>query len=291
MTNGPAVEDLQERFFEALVGGDEQAAAAVLDEGIARGVDLGRLSVELIGSAQARVGNLWHQGRLNVADEHLATQIALSQLARLRQRAKPRHRLGRRVVLASIEGDQHYLGASIVALFLHMDGWSVDFLGGPVPSRDLLAFVAARQPELVGLSVTLPGAIEGAGDAIAALRRLPSPPRIMIGGAALGGDEAKALALGADGFAAEAEEARRVARRLLGISDPLASLEDYLGDLGSRIQGERKAKGWSQQRMADETGLTRTYIGSVERGERNLSLGALLQIANALDIAPEQLLA
>ncbi|MFJ2905446.1 helix-turn-helix domain-containing protein [Streptomyces sp. NPDC091279] len=60
---------------------------------------------------------------------------------------------------------------------------------------------------------------------------------------------------------------------------------------GLRVRGLRKARGISQEKLAELSGLHRTYIGSVERGERNISLVNIHRIANALGVVPSELLA
>lgn len=59
---------------------------------------------------------------------------------------------------------------------------------------------------------------------------------------------------------------------------------------GERIQSLRKKNGWSQEELADKSGFHRTYIGMVERGERNPSLINLEKFAKAFDIKLSQLL-
>ncbi len=54
--------------------------------------------------------------------------------------------------------------------------------------------------------------------------------------------------------------------------------------LGKRIRELRKNKGFSQESFAYEVGLDRTYMGSVERGERNLAALNLIRIAKALKL-------
>ncbi len=53
--------------------------------------------------------------------------------------------------------------------------------------------------------------------------------------------------------------------------------------LGRVIREARRKKGYSQESFADAVGLHRTYVGGVERGERNVSLHNLVRIASALD--------
>jgi transcriptional regulator with XRE-family HTH domain len=54
--------------------------------------------------------------------------------------------------------------------------------------------------------------------------------------------------------------------------------------LGENIRELRKTKGFSQEGFADEAGLDRTYMGGVERGERNLATLNLIRIAAALGV-------
>ncbi len=58
---------------------------------------------------------------------------------------------------------------------------------------------------------------------------------------------------------------------------------------GERVRELRKAKGFSQEAFADACGLDRTYVGGIERGERNLALRNIELIAAALGISISEL--
>lgn len=66
--------------------------------------------------------------------------------------------------------------------------------------------------------------------------------------------------------------------------------KELLVRFGERIKNLRKERGWSQERFAEETGFHRTYIGMIERGERNPSLINVNVFAEALGINISELL-
>lgn len=63
-----------------------------------------------------------------------------------------------------------------------------------------------------------------------------------------------------------------------------------LSNFGNKLRELRKKHDLSQERLADECGLHRTYIGGVERGERNPTLTTLKRIADAMHITLDELL-
>lgn len=60
--------------------------------------------------------------------------------------------------------------------------------------------------------------------------------------------------------------------------------------LAYNVRNLRHGKKMSQEQLADLCGLHRTYIGSVERGERNVTISTLETLANALEVDVEKLL-
>ncbi|MEA3436357.1 MAG: helix-turn-helix transcriptional regulator [Thermodesulfobacteriota bacterium] len=59
---------------------------------------------------------------------------------------------------------------------------------------------------------------------------------------------------------------------------------------GNNVKKFRKAKDWSQEDLAKKAGLHRTYVGSIERGERNASLINIDKLAKVLGVKIENLM-
>jgi diguanylate cyclase (GGDEF)-like protein len=136
----------------------------------------------VIAPAMWRIGELWEQGEISVADEHLATALTHQVMAgvygpSLGHKVKPG-----RILLAAVEGEHHALGLRMAADVLELAGYETIYLGADVPTDDLLQSVAARSPDLVGLSATMPSSIQPLDRSIAAIQRVNPDLIVLFGG-------------------------------------------------------------------------------------------------------------
>ncbi len=83
------------------------------------------------------------------------------------------------------------------------------------------------------------------------------------------------------------EKIRELRRQQGPTAEELAELQRKAG---RRIRELRQKRGLSQEALADESGLHRTYVGSAERGERNLTLTSLKRLADALEVSLAELM-
>lgn len=74
------------------------------------------------------------------------------------------------------------------------------------------------------------------------------------------------------------------------MSDQIFVSDTALRLFGRHLATLRKKKGWSQERLALESGLARSYLGGVERGQRNIALLNICRLASALEVRPNALL-
>jgi transcriptional regulator with XRE-family HTH domain len=65
--------------------------------------------------------------------------------------------------------------------------------------------------------------------------------------------------------------------------DPLTLFGKHLAEL-------RRIRGWSQEKLALESGLARSYVGGIERGKRNVALINICVLADTLGVTPAEML-
>jgi len=205
-------------FADVLLGRSPRevraAAFALVDEGVPPQT----IYLDILAPALQEVGTRWQQGRATVAQEHLATALVSSIMATLAPTLGERAPTGHHVVLACTDGEMHAVGLRMVGDFLEADGWDVEFLGAVTPGADLERFTRDGLPDAVCLSTTLTTHLEHAAWVIAALKALPRPPFILVGGRAFGDDPQVALAMGADAHARDAAQASARLRAQFGMA-------------------------------------------------------------------------
>ena len=177
-----ATRRLSRIYQDALAVGDAGGAGRVARQALGEGMGVAGLYQRVIAPAMWRIGELWEQGAISVADEHLATAPTHQAMAgvygpSLGHKVKPG-----RILLAAIEGEHHALGLRMAADVVELAGYETIYLGADVPTDDLLQAVTARSPDLVGLSATMPGSIQTLDRAIAEIQRVNPDLLVFFGG-------------------------------------------------------------------------------------------------------------
>jgi methanogenic corrinoid protein MtbC1 len=165
--------------------------------------------LEVLTPALSEIGGRWEAGSISVVHEHLASEVAAGLVSELAERIRKPPTSGRLAVISCTPGEQHSLAARMLGAVLESDDWEVLQVGAGAPGRDLVDLVDAERPDVLALSATMPGELSAAGELIAGVRGLESPPFVLVGGQAFE-DEAAAGRVDADGWAADPLAARRV---------------------------------------------------------------------------------
>jgi methanogenic corrinoid protein MtbC1/DNA-binding XRE family transcriptional regulator len=288
--NHELLTSIRDSYLTAILDGNASAAHQAVDQGLAGGLIPTKIYLDVLMPAQVQVGLSWASGDITIPQEHVATQITLSQMARLRSMLKTRLKLGLKAVVTCVEGDQHFVGAQAVADFLIMDGWEVDFLGANTPTVDIILYIKSRGSQLVCASATLPEQVPHLQALGEQIRKMDAPPRFIFGGFAFLTNPALISTVAADGYARDPQEAVTLGRHVCGVLSSENALAMYLRKLGQSLHEYRKMRGMSQQELADTADLDRAYISAVEHGKQNISIGAISKLASALKISIEELL-
>lgn len=185
-------------YRQALRWGDARGALGVVDDLIDAGAGFDDICEEILRPALYEIGDLWERGEIGVADEHLAAAISETVLACIGAITAAPPDGEPRVLVCCSDGEWHELGARMVGETFAAADWSVYYLGASVPADEVARMAAARRAHVLALSTTMPDNLPAAEATVTHVRAAAPGLRVLVGGQAYRGDEARAQALGAD---------------------------------------------------------------------------------------------
>lgn len=214
----PAAPFEVQQFTLLILGSDERAAFAYVENLISRGTPTDLIFLNLLAPVARRLGVMWEEDTTDFANVTLGVsrlQRILRHVGENYLEANDVQRIGA-VLLTTIPGEQHSFGLAMVAEFFRHDGW--DICTGPFGSRrELTSLVAERWFDLVGFSITNDRRLDELKRLIQDVRRESRNRRIgvILGGPILIDRPELANVLGADLSATDGAHAPQLARALL----------------------------------------------------------------------------
>ena len=213
-------EDLFHKMAQSIIDGDADAAVALANESLSANLDpLEAISRGFVVGVNT-VGDAFGRGEaflpeLVMAGE--AMKAAVSTLdPEMKKRGAQRQMLGK-VVIATVEGDIHEIGKSLVATMLGASGFDVYDLGVDTTGNKLIGKALEVNADIIAMSALLTTTMVKQREVIEELEKegLRKRIKIMVGGAPVTRDWVNTI--GADGYSEDAIGAVLAAKRLMGI--------------------------------------------------------------------------
>lgn len=148
-------ESSTDSIFDALLTGDSQQVAAIIVNAYMHNVSMAFIFDRMICPAMRTIGELWFQGELTIAQEHLATRTVLEAASSLRGFSKLPTPIPLKTICCSVEEDFHELPVYLAQTLLESFGATVINLGTNTPFFALAEALDDHHPKLVCVSSTI----------------------------------------------------------------------------------------------------------------------------------------
>ncbi len=211
--------DIMEKMRIAVLEGEEAEAERLARLAVETGMDLAEAMDEgfLLGIRQA--GELYEAGDYYLPELVCSADAMKSALAvldpELKKTAGGAEPKGR-IIMATVQGDIHDIGKTIVGAMLTAAGYEVHDLGADVANESLVDAVRSLSPDVLGMSALLTSTMEEQKNVIDLLEKEKLRPglKIIVGGAPASHEWARRIS--ADGYSDNALNAVRLVRELMG---------------------------------------------------------------------------
>ena len=147
-----------ESYIDQALQSIRQLDATALEGGLVRaGLDLGHVQLieGVIEPLMRRVGKLWHEGSLRIADEHLATSVVRRFIDGIRMGLQPALDAPH-IIVTTPAGQVHEIGAVMVSTLAATAHWRVTYMGANLPASDIAVAAHHNNARAVALSIVYP---------------------------------------------------------------------------------------------------------------------------------------
>ena len=178
-------------YFNSLIKGAKYECVAIFDEVVKSNVPVEKIYTQLFQRSLYQVGEYWEMNRISVATEHMATAITENLMIKLQPELFSTERTGKKAVIACVANEYHQVGGKMVADIFEMYGWDGYFVGANTPNTELLRFIESKNPDLLGLSLSIYSNLPELKNTLAKIRQFFPDLPVMVGGQAFrwGGTE------------------------------------------------------------------------------------------------------
>ena len=138
---------------------------------------------DLLKPVLYKIGDLWKDERIDIATEHMCSNLALSLVKIINERVhKPMNK--KKILICTPDGELHNIGCNIIESVLLSRGYKVFNVSPSVPPDSITHYIGCIQPDLILLSITLEENINAGRRLIKKIKSLFSIP-IIVGGQAI----------------------------------------------------------------------------------------------------------
>ena len=199
---------------QAVIGFRQDECRTLCQNALTSGLDPVLVMEQGLASGMEEVGNLFSSDIYFIPELLMCADTLYAGLEELKPHMRfDGARVRARLMIGVIEGDVHEIGKNLVIAMFTAAGWEVIDLGIDVGVQTFVEAYEKNRPDLVGISGLMSTSIRGIPGVIKALRQIHPQAKILVGGAPV--THEKAMAFGADGYAANAVEAVREGVKLV----------------------------------------------------------------------------
>jgi trimethylamine corrinoid protein len=211
----------QEQFYseisDAIVNLDKEKAIELANRAVTEKLNLLEVVEKGYGDGIRRIGDLWEEGEYFLPELMLGGNIMQESMDILLPSLKESGASASQgvVVIATIEGDIHSIGKTIVGTMLSANGFDVYDLGADVPAEKIIETAVEKNADIIGVSALLTTTMVGQKKIIEILEKkeIRDNFKVIIGGAPVTREWTEEC--NADGYAGSAVEAVKLVKNLL----------------------------------------------------------------------------
>lgn len=179
-------------YKKKLMAGNRAACMNIVKNLLNENIAIRELYIRVFQRSLYDIGALWETNKISVAVEHLCTSITEGLISLTYPHVFAAEHIGKKVVITCTPGENHQVGARIVADYFELNGWNSYFLGPNTPYDTLADYIRNNNPDLLAVSLSVFFHLNSVRELVSSVSKEFPELKIIVGGQGFnwGGDNA-----------------------------------------------------------------------------------------------------
>ena len=175
------IEKIKKDFFDLLIHGEIDEVYRIYKE-FTKDNTLSTFYQNILRPVLYTIGDMWDSKKLDVGDEHIASNTVLRLLEIIKKEMRPRITKEKTILICTPYSENHIIPCLMLETFLSIRGYEIINLAPSVPMISILNQIQSKKPDLVLISITLADHLPSAKQLVGKIKKTKTP--ILIGGQA-----------------------------------------------------------------------------------------------------------
>ena len=175
------IKKIKKNFFDLLIHGEIDEVYRIYKE-FTKDNTLSTFYQNILRPVLYTVGDMWDSKKLDVGDEHIASNTVLRLLEIIKKEMRPRITKEKTILICTPYSENHVIPCLMLETFLSIRGYEIINLAPSVPMISILNQIQSKKPDLVLISITLVDHLQSAKRMIDKIKKTKTP--ILVGGQA-----------------------------------------------------------------------------------------------------------
>jgi len=212
--NDNPLSDLLHKYSKFIFAGDKISAIKFFTDICKSDIEIKDIYRYILQPFQLELGNLWHESKINVAQEHYATAVSQVAMSMLYERIFATPKNDKIFLGTCVQGELHEFGIRMICDYMEYCGWNTFYLGANMSHSAIIQMINEKHPDIITISCSMTFNISKVQNLIKSIKGSGISTPITVGGYPFNLDKQLWRKIGADVYTNDFEEVYTMSEKL-----------------------------------------------------------------------------
>jgi len=209
--------DILHKYSDYIFSGDRTSAIKLIMDIAKSDIEIKDIYKCILQPFQLELGALWHENKINVAQEHYATAVSQIAMSMLYERIFATPKNDKVFLGTCVQGELHEFGIRMICDYMESCGWNTYYLGANMSEHGIIQMINEKKPDIIAISCAMIFNVSKVQNLIQSIKSSGISTPVIVGGYPFNLDKQLWEKVGANGYASDFEEVYLISEKISSV--------------------------------------------------------------------------